>query len=58
MGKEIPPDPMFTTKADLMRWIMEGANMAANDKSLQLLALERIRRVTLAHSHLFQEPTS
>ncbi|EQB06246.1 hypothetical protein [Sphingobium baderi] len=57
MDKQIPPDPTFATKADLMLWVMEGANMAANDKNVQLLAIERIKRVTLAHSHLFQEPT-
>ncbi|KKW92638.1 hypothetical protein [Sphingobium chungbukense] len=50
-----PPDPVFTSKADLMRWVMEGATMAANDKAVQLLALERIKRVTMAHSHLFGE---
>lgn len=50
---EIPDDPVFTSHAALIAWAMEGANMAASDKQMQLQVLDRIRRVMLAHAHLF-----
>jgi|GEM_PF-5432591 len=50
---DVPPDPVFTSYADLVAWVMEDANMAAADKQLQLAALDQLKRVMLAHSHLF-----
>jgi hypothetical protein len=45
------PDPRFTTRAELEAWAAKEARKPKTATGM-LKALDRIRRVTLAHVHL------
>jgi len=45
-------DPKFETRADLEKWAKSTAQCAQGHKPSMIAAIERIRRVTLAHVHL------
>ena len=51
------PDPKFKTRAELEAWASQTARAAAETgwRSAMLVAVDDIRRVTLAHSHLIGE---
>jgi hypothetical protein len=49
-------DPVFTTRADLEKWVVNGCVGAAGlDKSHREGMYEYITRVLIAHSHLSSE---
>ena len=48
-------DPKFETRAELEAWAMALAEDTEPSRAAMLSALDTIRRVTLAHSHLIGE---
>lgn len=49
-------DPVFKTRDELVEWSRSKTRLAWGVKA-QIRALKEIKRVTLAHAHLLQEPT-
>lgn len=48
-------DPVFTRRADLLAWTRQRLRFPDPHPMAQLRALEDIKRVTLAHTHLEEE---
>jgi len=51
-------DPVFQTRAELAEWAINVARQAGETHQAAIEAIDRIKRVTLAHVHLPVEKPS